>query len=690
MNNIFKTIKFRLPATIVGGIIIVSVITIFISYQSSITTLDDGIGNKFKMFKDTFTEQLTTETKSLKMAMEILLSNENVEKLFAEQNRDSLKKTLLPLFNNVLKAKYGIAQFQFHTPPATSFLRLHKPEKFGDDLSSFRESVVEANKKEMVLAGVEVGRGGPGLRVVNPIKFNGNHIGTVEFGGSLTKIFEGVSSALKLDYAIGIDKSVFQKAHRFGEKNGDVINGSTIFYKYTNKSYASILKEIPLDDKIRKINVGDKNFAVISIPLTDFGNRQIGVITLFNDITANIQYAYSTLWTSILIILLSAVIIGVLGYIISTKLITKPLLKISEFMNRISKGDLRASLDIKSEDEFRSLGNSIMTFLNNLKEIISNIQTTESALHNSSVQMNSATNNITNSLSEVSDEITTVAAATEEMSSNINSISATADQMSANAKNVSSNSAHMLETTTRVASAIEEMSVSIGEVKNNADNALKIAGDANLMSSSATETMQLLGNAANEIGKVTEVIKRIAEQTNLLALNATIEAASAGEAGKGFAVVANEIKELANQSATAAEDIADRISSVQRNTNKAVETIIEVSNIIETLNKSSNIIKTSVEQQAEAISGITEITQKSYKDTEEISRNIEEVAQGASDLYKNTSEATEGADDITRSLHMVDEKTGIIAAATEEFSSSSIELTNMAEELKVIIEQFKI
>ena len=57
---------------------------------------------------------------------------------------------------------------------------------------------------------------------------------------------------------------------------------------------------------------------------------------------------------------------------------------------------------------------------------------------------------------------------------------------------------------------------------------------------------------------MTETIKMIALQTNLLALNATIEATSAGEAGHGFAVVAHEIKELANQSAKAAEDIAAR------------------------------------------------------------------------------------------------------------------------------------
>lgn len=100
--------------------------------------------------------------------------------------RRRLQALLEPLYKEMVPI--GFRQFHFHFPDHTSFLRLHRPEKYGDDLTGIRETVERTNADLVQTVGFEEGRIYNGYRFVYPLIWEGRHLGSVETSISLLPV----------------------------------------------------------------------------------------------------------------------------------------------------------------------------------------------------------------------------------------------------------------------------------------------------------------------------------------------------------------------------------------------------------------------------------------------------------------------------------------------------------------------
>jgi methyl-accepting chemotaxis protein len=225
-----------------------------------------------------------------------------------------------------------------------------------------------------------------------------------------------------------------------------------------------------------------------------------------------------------------------------------------------------------------------------------------------------------------------------------------------------------------VANSVEQLTASISEIARNAAEAAGVADRAADLVQVSNSEMRNLGAAAVEIDKVIEVIRDVAEQTNLLALNATIEAARAGDAGKGFAVVATEVKQLARQTAIAANDVCKRVEHIQSSAGQAVQSLGQITEVIHDVNGLSRTIAAAVEQQSTA--------------TKEIARSVAGTATAAESVAKSITESASASREITQNIVGVDQAAKRAAQGAADTQITSQRLSQVVEQLQRVVEQF--
>ncbi len=354
----------------------------------------------------------------------------------------------------------------------------------------------------------------------------------------------------------------------------------------------------------------------------------IGTGVYINDIEEAVTATRNSL-------LLWAVGIAVVTFLI-IYFVVRPIIKnvndsTSFIVNFLSQGNF--SIDVpeyalKLKDEFGDLARGLDETCKNLRKLIGQ-----------AVEVSSGVNSGSESVSSAS----------EEMSSSLEEISASTNEFASNAQNLSTNSQTMSETNSKILEQAEEGNKAIEE----AVNQMQVI---NNRVNELQDVINEVDQRSNDIGKILSVITDIADQTNLLALNAAIEAARAGEQGRGFAVVAEEVRKLAEQSAEAAQEIGNLITSTQEESKKALESMTEGVKDVESGTEVVSRTGTTFGEILNAVQGISKQVEETASAAQELSAGSEEMAASIEEQSSTMEEMAATAEELRASAEKLTEE----------------------------------
>ncbi len=389
------------------------------------------------------------------------------------------------------------------------------------------------------------------------------------------------------------------------------------------------------------------------------------------------------LWSlqKIVIILLAATLDSVIIVIIVMtrvlhSMIKKPVTVLTDNIEKISDGDFTVEINAKGDDEIAYMNKAMSGFVTGMRQSLAEIKDVSARLNDDA----------TNSKNTAGD----LEAAANNQSVSMTQIRENIDNMAKSVTEVAENATVLAQAVASVTERQEEVEETMNALASKADNGKQdmenVANGMNDIVDSMkdmADAVTSVDEAAEKITEIIDLINSISAQTNLLSLNASIEAARAGEAGRGFAVVATEIGALAQNSASATNQIQEIIremsARVQQLSQKSESNTELINSSAGAVNTAAATFKEITTELSEANNTLATMAQEMQK-VNDVATNMASVSEEQS---ASTQEIADNVENVTEAAKGVAESSELVAQAATSVSEAVDTITQNLDRFKI-------